>query len=176
MVRILSELRVPEPGTRNRVGGFTYIGLLIAVAMIGIGLAATGVVFHHQAQREKEKQLLFAGEQIQRAIGSYYESSPGGDKRFPQSLEDLLLDRRYPVTRRYLRRMYADPMTGKGEWGLVRGGPGERVIGVFSLSEKKPVRIANFPARYEGFESAQSYADWKFVYAPAAEQEAKSNP
>ena len=155
--------------TRNRSHGFTYIGLLIAVAMIGIGLAATGVVFHHQAQREKEKELLFAGEQIRHAIGLYYESSPGGDKRFPQSLDHLLLDRRYPVTRRYLRRVYADPMTGDKEWGFVRGGPGDGIVGVYSLSEKRPVRIANFPAQYEGFESAQTYADWKFVYVPPLE-------
>jgi type II secretory pathway pseudopilin PulG len=136
------------------------------IAMIGIGLAATGVVFHQQSQREKEKELLFAGDQIRRAIGMYYEGSPGGDKRFPQSLEELLLDRRYPATQRYLRRIYADPMTGEKDWGLVRGGPGDGVVGVYSLSEKRPVRIANFPAQYEAFESAQTYTGWKFVYAP----------
>ncbi len=143
--------------------GFTYIGLLILVAIIGVGLAGTGVVFHQQAQREKEKQLLFVGDQFRRAIGQYYERSPGGDRRFPQSLEDLLLDGRYPATQRYLRRVYYDPMTAKPQWGLVRG-PGNGIMGVYSLSQAKPLKTAGFPERYAEFEGKESVAEWIFVY------------
>ena len=155
--------------------GFTYIGLLIVIALIGVALAGTGIVFHAQSQREKEKELLFAGDQVRRAIGQYYERSPGADKRFPQSLEDLLLDKRYPATQRYLRRIYRDPMTGSPEWGLVRT-PDQRIIGVYSRSEKSPMKTANFPARYAEFADKQNYSEWKFVYAaaPAAPKRTKA--
>ena len=149
--------------------GFTYIGLLIFIAILGVGLAAGGVVFHQQAQREKEKDLLFVGDQIRRAIAQYYEKSPGGNKRFPQALDDLLLDQRYPATRRYLRRVYQDPMIGSKEWALVRA-PDGGILGVHSASKEKPLKMDNFPAAYENFQDGNSYVDWKFVYAVPAER------
>jgi type II secretory pathway pseudopilin PulG len=149
--------------------GFTYIGLLIFIAILGIGLAASGVVFHQQAQREKEKQLLFVGDQIRHAIAQYYEKSPGGNKRFPQALEDLLLDQRYPAMQRYLRRVYKDPMIGSKEWELVRA-PDGGIIGVHSGSKEKPLKTDNFPAGYEVFKDGKSYVDWKFVYAVPVEE------
>jgi type II secretory pathway pseudopilin PulG len=147
--------------------GFTYIGLLIFIALMGIALAGTGMVWHTQARREKERELLFVGDQFRRAIGQYYERSPGGDKRFPQSLDDLLLDKRYPATQRYLRRVYLDPITGKADWGFLKG-PEDRIVGVYSLSEDVPLKRAGFPANYEDFEGKESYREWRFVYAPSA--------
>ena len=149
--------------------GFTYIGMLIFVAVLGIGLAASGVVFHQQAQREKEKQLLFVGDQIRYAIAQYYEKSPGGNKRFPERLEDLLLDQRYPALQRYLRRVYKDPMIGSKEWELVRA-PDGGIIGVYSNAKEKPLKTDNFPAGYEDFKDAKSYVDWKFVYTVPVEE------
>lgn len=147
--------------------GFTYIGLLIFIALMGIALAGTGVVWHTQVRREKERELLFVGDQFRRAIGQYYERSPGGGKRFPQSLDDLLLDKRYVATQRYLRRVYLDPITGKAEWGFVKG-PEDRIVGVYSLSEDAPLKRAGFPANYEDFEGKEHYRDWRFIYAPPA--------
>jgi len=160
--------------------GFTYIGLLLFIAIMGVGLAATGVVFHQQAQREKEKELLFAGGQVRHAIALYYELSPGGNKRFPQSFEDLLLDQRYAGMQRYLRRVYLDPMTGSKEWGLVRA-PDGGIIGVFSSSENRPLKVDNFPPGDEDFKGKESYTEWKFVYAvpvaqPAPPQPGQNNP
>jgi type II secretory pathway pseudopilin PulG len=152
----------PRPGR-----GFTYIGLLIFIALMGIALAGTGTLWHTHAQREKERELLFVGDQFRQAIGRYYELSPGGDKRFPATLEDLLLDERYPVTQRYLRRVYADPVTGKAQWGIVTG-PGERIAGVYSLSDAAPFKRAGFPAVYEDFEDKEHYREWRFVYIPPA--------
>jgi type II secretory pathway pseudopilin PulG len=145
--------------------GFTYIGLLIFIALMGIALAGTGMVWHTQVRREKERELLFVGDQLRRAIGQYYERSPGGDKRFPHSLDELLLDKRYPATQRYLRRVYADPITGKAEWGFVKG-PEDRIVGVYSLSEDAPFKRAGFPTNYEAFDGKERYREWRFVYAP----------
>jgi type II secretory pathway pseudopilin PulG len=145
--------------------GFTYIGVLIFIALMGIALAGTGVIWHTETRREKERELLFVGDQFRRAIGLYYERSPGA-KKFPKALEDLLLDRRYPNTQRYLRRLYADPVGGTAEWGLVRG-PQGGIVGVHSLSEAEPLKRAGFPLKYEEFEVAARYSEWRFMYAPA---------
>src|SRR5207244_6294275 len=67
--------RPPSPVSKQ--AGFTIIGILIIVAVMGAGLAATGTLFSHAAQREKERELLFAGNQIRQAIASYYRRSPG---------------------------------------------------------------------------------------------------
>src|ERR1043165_6041367 len=158
-----------RPGLRMQppASGFTYIALLVLLAIIGIGLSATGVVFHHQAQREKEKQLLFVGDEIRRAIGRYYESAPGGDKRFPQALEELLRDDRRLGMHRYLRQAYRDPMTNARDWVLLRA-PDGGIMGVHSAMAQKPLRRDGFPAGYEHFKDKDSYEEWIFQYAVEA--------
>jgi type II secretory pathway pseudopilin PulG len=147
----------------GRAGGFTYLGLLFAVALAGIALAGTGVLWQQESRREKEKELLFIGEQYRHAIGSYFDHSPGPDKQYPERLADLLLDRRFPNPVRHLRRLYRDPMTAEGEWELIlqQG----RISGVASKAKERPVKIAGFPAEEQDFEGATSYAEWRFISA-----------
>jgi type II secretory pathway pseudopilin PulG len=144
--------------------GFTYVGLLLAVALAGVALAAAGTLWSTAAQRDRELELLFVGDQYRRAIGSYYEGTPGA-KRYPQRLEDLLEDKRLAVTRRHLRQVYADPMTGQPDWELVRL-PDGAIVGVRSRSDAQPMKVANFAPRDESFADAASYRDWVFAYAP----------
>lgn len=151
----------------RREAGFTYVGLLIAVAVLGVALAATGQVWRTAAKRDKEQELLFAGREIRNAIASYYAGTPAGLVRYPRTLEDLVADRRMPVVRRHLRRVYPDPMTGREEWGLVPA-PDGGVAGVYSLSEDSPMKIAGFASGEAEFVDAGRYADWKFVYVPPA--------
>jgi type II secretory pathway pseudopilin PulG len=146
-------------------GGFTYVAMLISVAVIGAGLAATGEVWSHVQQREREAELLFVGNQFRQAIGYYYESTPGGGKRYPERLEDLLEDKRYPMPRRYLRKLYADPLTGTPEWGLMEA-PGGGIMGVYSLSQAAPVKRAEFFVRDRTFHEAAGYYEWRFFYEP----------
>jgi len=146
-----------------RSRGFTYIGLLIAVVLLGIGLALVGEVWNTAVKRERERELLFVGDQYRQAIGRYYESSPGV-KQYPRQLEDLLEDKRFPVVKRYLRRIYLDPMTGKADWGLVM--QGDQILGVYSLSKDTPIKVANFPLVDSFFADSSSYSDWRFIYAP----------
>ncbi|UCD69592.1 MAG: type II secretion system protein [Betaproteobacteria bacterium] len=139
--------------------GFTYIGLLFFVVIVTFALSGLATAWHTKAQREREAELLFVGEQFRRAIESYFLQSPGRSK-LPASLDDLLLDERHPVTKRHLRRLYRDPMTGSTEWGLVRIGDG--IAGVYSLSDGRPFRTARFQS--EQFAEAETYQDWKFVF------------
>lgn len=155
--------------------GFTYIWMLFAVALAGIILAVAGLVWQTEARREKEVELMFVGEQFRQAIGSYYENSPGMPKRYPDTLEKLLADGRFPTIRRHLRKIFFDPMTSKSGWGLVRK-PGLGIVGVHSLSSQKPFKRANFPGRYGSFADALSYQDWEFVYLPGETGGAPAQP
>ena len=89
-----------------------------------------------------------------------------GKAQYPRTLDDLLKDPRQPSTQRYLRKLYPDPMTGKSEWGFVKG-PDGGIGGVYSLSEDKPLKVAGFKLRDASLEGAQKYSDWKFTYSPA---------
>jgi len=155
-----------------RERGFTYIAVLIAVAFIGLGLALAGEVWQTARMRDKEVELLYAGNQYRRAIQRYFLS---GLNQYPRSLEDLLKDPRKPGTERYLRKLYADPLTGNGEWGLVKA-PDGGIMGVYSLSEDKPIKVAGFAFANREFEGAAKYSDWKFVYNPATQQAPLTQP
>ena len=145
--------------------GFTYIGLLIAVALVGVMLVAVATVWHQALQRENERQLLFVGNQFRLAIASYYENSPGLAKQFPKKLEDLIEDKRTPFVRRYLRKIYYDPVTLSTDWGLVKSAD-QGIIGVYSKSDIEPLKKTNFSKIFVMFEDKKHYSDWQFVYAP----------
>jgi type II secretory pathway pseudopilin PulG len=153
--------------TTRSDAGFTYIGILLAMALFGVALGATGDVWRTAAQREREQELLFAGGQFRNAFMSYYGATPAGQRRYPRVLEDLLEDNRFPVARRHLRRIYPDPMTGKADWGLIEA-PGGGIAGVHSRSEAKPLKTANFTSQDVKFEGAEHYSDWKFVFEQRA--------
>jgi type II secretory pathway pseudopilin PulG len=144
----------------KRCRGFTYLTVLFMVAILAGGLAMIGEVWHTAAKREKEAELLFAGNQYRKAIERYYLLGP--QRQYPRSLEELVKDPRKPTTERYLRKLYLDPMTGK-EFDLIKA-PDGGIVGVRSSSEDAPLKIAGFKARDPGFESAQKYSDWRFIH------------
>ena len=158
----------------NRERGFTYLWVMFTVAITGVLLAGAGQLWRTETQREKEKELMFIGEQFRLAIGSYYESSPGLPKRYPPTLEKLLLDDRFPTVKRHLRKIFLDPMTGAREWGLIMQ-PGIGITGIHSLSAQAPIKRANFHERY-AFGEAKSYRDWKFAYSPGDAEQLAPKP
>jgi type II secretory pathway pseudopilin PulG len=147
----------------RRPQGFTYVALLIAVATVGGGAAATAELWSQSERREKERELLFVGAQFREAVRRYYEASPGAAKSYPQHLDDLLVDRRFPEPRRHLRRMYRDPMTGKAEWSPVES-PLGGIMGVRSLSEAQPLKTGGFIGDDAVLVGATRYSEWRFTY------------
>ena len=105
-----------ETSMPKRQVGLTYLGLLLAIVLLGIGLTAASEVWFTTAQRQRQAQSQWAAQQFVRAMGSYYESGPGGVKRFPKSVDDLLEDRRGTVPIRHLRQVYINPNTGNRDW------------------------------------------------------------
>jgi len=144
-----------------RQRGFTYLGLLIAVTIIGVALATVGVVWQTAQQRDRERELLWVGDQFRLAIGRYYRAG----RQYPANLEDLLRDPRLPGVARYLRKIYHDPITGTTDWGLVRDASGG-IVGVYSPSEARPIKQADFSGTDQGFEDKEKLSEWVFVYRP----------
>ena len=151
---------------RSRTAGFTYLGVLLAVAFLGIALAAVGTVWATTAQRDREAELIFVGDAYRNAIASYYLHGSGA-ARYPQELQELIQDDRFPEVKRHLRRLYADPMTGRPDWELIRSADGG-ITGVHSTSQKSPIKRANFSAADAAFKDAECYCDWQFVFTPAS--------
>lgn len=143
--------------------GFTYLGLIILVAIIGLVGAAgmkMGALFQHAAA---EEELLEIGAQFSEALRSYAAATPPGQKQQPPSLQELLKDPRFPNPRRHLRKIFIDPVTGKAEWGVIYLEDKVGVIGVYSLSQRQPLKIANFDIRFENMENREHISDWKFI-------------
>ena len=143
--------------------GFTYLTVLFMVALLSIGLALIGEMWHTSTKRAKEAELLFIGNQYRKAIERYYLSGP--QRQYPRSLEHLIKDPRMPNTQRYLRKLYPDPMTGR-EFALVKA-PDGGILGVQSVSEEGPFKTANFKLRDRSFDGAQRYSEWKFLFQPS---------
>lgn len=148
---------------KQQQGGFAYLAVLFLMAVAAVAVAGQGAFSAVDGEREREEDLLFVGGQFRQAIASYYESTPGPVKLYPDSLEDLVLDRRFEPSRHHLRRIYIDPMTGQGRWGEVRA-PEGGVMGVFSLSTRRPMKQVAFNGRDYDFAGKKNYGEWIFLY------------
>ena len=81
--------------------------LLVSLAVMSVLMSAVLPAWRHQAQREKEAELVFRGEQYVRAI-RLWEMKMGPGSRPPNF--DML------VQQKFLRKKYKDPMTEDGEF------------------------------------------------------------
>ena len=161
--------------------GYAMAVLLVAMAVMAVMMTVAMPVWKQMAQREKEAELIFRGQQYARAIGLFeqkYASTP------PPTLDVL-------VKEHFLRKKYKDPITDKdfvpipaaqaaistpGSTQGGRGGapaspaaqpapspPGQigpggvagGIMGVTSSSKDRSIRIYN---------GASHYNEWRFVY------------
>lgn len=154
--------------------------LLVALSVMAVMMTVVMPVWRQAAQREKEEELVFRGQQYARAVGLFekkYANTP------PPTLDVL-------VQEKFLRKKYKDPITnadfvpipsaqaaaaaGTGAAAAGRGaapqapaptaagapeGRGGGIIGVTSASTMRSIRIYNGGSRY---------SDWRFVYSAPA--------
>ena len=161
-------LKIPSSRSRhirrspsNR--GFAYLSLLITIAIIGVAAAATLQLGSILQRRAAEEELLAIGSEFRRALISYSSATPAGQPSVPPTLQALLKDPRYPNIRRHLRKLYFDPLTGSQQWGTVMSIDGKGIVGIYSLSTAKPIKIGNFETQFLNFTDKTSYADWVFM-------------
>lgn len=143
--------------------GFALLWVLLSIALMGVGLVAAAQLQATVLQRERERELLAIGREFRAAIASYFNLEiPGRAREYPSTLDDLLSDPRVSGTRRHIRRIYVDPMTGQGNWGTLR--VAGKIVGVHSLSNVRPIKQTNFDADEMGFEGRRGYSEWRFDY------------
>ncbi len=157
-----SSLR-PIPRFLHSVNGFTFLAVMFAIVLIGLSLTGAVQQWKTIMKREKEAELLFRGDQIRKAIAAYQQTP--GISNYPRKLEDLVKVPNTSATKRFLRKVYKDPITNK-DWGIVQIN-GDRIRGVYSKSEEEPLKQANFPDDYKFFEGKKKYSEWVFVFTPA---------
>jgi type II secretory pathway pseudopilin PulG len=157
--------------------GMTLLVVLFMLVVLGLAMGMTGMVWKTVAQRDREKQLLWVGNQYRLAIESYYSTAHAGARgSYPAKLEDLLRDPRSLGIVRHIRRLYKDPMTGR-DFKVIRAG-GEvagvkvgtatgGIMGVVSTCKEEPFKKGGFPEGYKDFENATTYQDWQFVFKPS---------
>jgi type II secretory pathway pseudopilin PulG len=154
-------------GDRRRRGrgerGFTYLGLLALLVVLGLLLTAGAEVVTTVVRREREAQLLWVGHAYRSAIARYWSRR----RAYPLALPDLLgTAPDAPVMVRDLRQLYPDPMTGAVDWVLLPA-PDGGIMGVASRSARAPLKTAGFDQADAGFDKAGTYQDWQFVFLPA---------
>jgi type II secretory pathway pseudopilin PulG len=88
--------------------GYAMAALLVGLGIMAVMMTVVMPVWKQTAQREKEAELVFRGEQYARAIELYGRKLPGA---LPPNL-DVLVDQKF------LRKKYKDPITG-GDFDLV---------------------------------------------------------
>ena len=143
-------------------GGYTYVGLLIFVAVFSLISAGTLRVGVTAQRRVAEQELLERGLALTRALESYAQATPAGQSASPKVINDLLRDPRYLKTVvRHLRRIDVDPMTGRAEWGVVMSEDKRWIIGFHSLSDQKAWR-RDFLPPFDDFSDKPFYRDWVF--------------
>jgi len=145
-----------------RQSGFAYLFLLFFIALMAVSALALGTVAHYARIRSDEAELLRIGGEFRRALAGYRDAA--NPRVYPTSLDDLLLDRRSGIQRRHLRKVYVDPITRQREWGLVT--EAGRIVGVHSLSARKPLKVSGFDPLDGDFELAEHYSEW--VFQPAS--------
>lgn len=87
----------------DREKGYAMAALLVALAVMSVLASAAMPAWRQMAQREKEAELIFRGQQYARAIGLFQRRAGPGVN--PPNLDVL-------VQQRFLRKKYKDPITG----------------------------------------------------------------
>jgi type II secretory pathway pseudopilin PulG len=158
--------------------GYTLAIFVMVIAIMAIMMAAAVEIVSFQAQREKEAELIFRGQQYVEGIRLYRQKYG----RYPMRMKEL-----WEADPKVLRRKWTDPITGSDKWGIIfqgqegreltvpegrgprptatrtplferqREGEGEKVgpiVGVHSLSTETSIKV------YEG---RTQYDLWKFA-------------
>ena len=101
---------VRSPRGRPGRGGYTLVALLVGMTVASILIAAVLPLASAQAQRDREAELIFRGLQYAEGIRVFRRRFG----RYPNTLQELL-----EAKPRSVRKLWKDPMTPDGTWGIV---------------------------------------------------------
>lgn len=110
-----------------RSSGFTLIELLVVMAIIAMLLSLTMPRYFHSVDKSKEAALHSDLSGFRDAIDKYY----GDNGKYPDTLEEL-------VTRKYLRDIPPDPLTGSNLTWIVVAPQGSVQGRVYNVRSAAP--------------------------------------
>src|SRR5207244_4965640 len=77
--------------TKHSEGGYALVSLLLVMSLLALFALGAAQNIRQQAQREREKEAIFRGEQEADAVGAYYRyRGAQGVKSLLTSMDDLL--------------------------------------------------------------------------------------
>jgi hypothetical protein len=106
-----SKARAWRPPRDSSEAGYILLIVMMMATLLLISLAAALPSIYVEGQRDKEKELIFRGEQYARAIILFHEQF----KRYPTSVKELL----HTNNLSFLRKAFPDPMTRSGKWRFI---------------------------------------------------------
>jgi type II secretory pathway pseudopilin PulG len=115
---MVSVMHSPE---RENEQGFMLVGLIVAIFIILLLLGIAAPKVARDLRREREVEAIHRGNQYVQAVRRYYMKN---GNQYPATLEQLEKTNNI----RYLRQRYADPMTGKPDWRLIKVGEAKTTV------------------------------------------------
>src|SRR2546426_1786729 len=109
----------PRSAIRNPQSGYALVSLLVVMSLLALFALAAAPQVQQQAQREREKEAIFRGQQVADAIGSYYRfKGAQGVNSLPSSIDQLLEGIPRGTKKLQILRSEAahDPLSSSGEW------------------------------------------------------------
>lgn len=106
----------------NRERGYALVSLLVVMSLLALFAMAAASNVRQQAQREREKEAIFRGEQVADAIRAYYRyRGSQGVNALPTNMEQLLEGIPRGTKKLQILRVEAakDPLSKSGEWKLI---------------------------------------------------------
>src|ERR1700686_2223593 len=117
------DLQVAVPNSKlNDDRGYALVALLVVMSLMALFAMAAASNVKQQAQREREKEAIFRGEQVADAIRSYYRFRGGqGVNSLPTNMDQLLEGIPRGTKKLQILRVEAarDPLSSSGEWKLI---------------------------------------------------------
>src|SRR5438552_2511824 len=92
-------------------GGWALLTIVFFATLLVLSLSAVAPRWAFEGQRDREDQLISRGKGYTRAIQLYFRKF----RRYPARMEELENTNQV----RFLRRKWADPITGSDEWRIL---------------------------------------------------------
>jgi type II secretory pathway pseudopilin PulG len=106
----------------DRQDGYALVSLLVVMSLMALFAVAAASNVRQQAQREREKEAIFRGEQVADAIRAYYRyRGAQGVNSLPTNMDQLLEGIPRGTKKLQILRVEAarDPLSSSGEWNLI---------------------------------------------------------
>ena len=128
----------PRDEARHPDAAYALLLLMMMITLLLISFAAALPSVTMEAQREREEELIFRGNEYVRAIALYHSRFA----RYPTTVDELL---KKTNGIRFLRRAYKDPMTKSGKWRFIHVNAAGVPIDSKTMSLQAGMAMGNSP-------------------------------